>query len=72
VLWGRAILSYVTLIVFLILPTMGMRRRFALGVARLPVWKEFEFFTSMYRVIAEQRKHGENDMLPEHGQGGQQ
>jgi len=53
VLIGRAILSYSALILFLLLPTMALKKFFALGIARLPIWKEFEFFTSMYKVIKE-------------------
>ena len=52
IIW-RAVQSYIALSVFLILPTMGLRRNWALLVARLPAWREFDFFRAMDQVIAE-------------------
>ena len=56
VLIGRSILSFVVLSIFLLLPTMRLRARFALAVARLPVWKQYEFFTAMFTIIKEDKE----------------
>ena len=52
----RAILSYVVLIIFLFVPTMWLKKKYALAVARLPEFKKFEFFRSMFKVIDEDKK----------------
>lgn len=51
ILVKRAVLSYCVLTVFLFLPTMWLRKRFVLAIARLPLWKEFDFFKAMYAII---------------------
>jgi len=62
VLIGRAILSFFVLVIFLLLPTMWLRSRFALAVAKLPVWKQYEFFTAMFTIIKEDDKGRDNDI----------
>lgn len=51
----RFIQSVVILWVYLCLPTMWLRSRFALAIARFPVWKQYDFFAAMFRIIAEEK-----------------
>ena len=51
---GRAALSFVVLSVFVLLPTLRLKSRFALAVARMPVWRRYEFFRAMFKVIDQQ------------------
>ena len=50
------------IVIFLLLPTMWLRSRFALAVAKLPVWKQYEFFTAMFTIIKEDDKGRDNDI----------
>lgn len=52
----RAIQSYVVLIIFLFVPTMWLKKNYVLAVARLPAFKKFEFFRSMFKLIDEDKK----------------
>lgn len=61
VLIGRAILGYSALILYLFLPTMWLKKAFVLGIARLPLWKEFEFFAAMYEIIENGKKRTHHD-----------
>lgn len=56
----RLIQSFIVLTIFLFLPTMRLKRNFTLAVARLPMWKNFEFFAAMFKLIDESKK-GKSD-----------
>jgi hypothetical protein len=49
----RFVLSYSVLLLYLIVPTMALKKRYILAVAKLPVWKNFDFFLAMFRLIRE-------------------
>jgi len=55
---GRAMLSFVTLSTFLLIPTMRFKARFALAVARLPIWKQYDFFEVMFKIIEQEELEG--------------
>lgn len=52
----RVIQSFIILTIFLFLPTMRLKRDFTLAVARLPLWKQFDFFATMFKIIDESKK----------------
>ncbi len=54
---GRAALSFLVLSTFVLIPTIRLKSRFALALARLPVWRRYEFFRVMFDII-EQAKPG--------------
>ena len=57
---GRATLSFLVLSAFLLIPTIRLKSRFALAVARLPVWRRYEFFRVMFDII-EREKPGRGE-----------
>jgi hypothetical protein len=59
VILQRALLSYAGLMGYLLMPTMEMRTRYVLAVARLPTFQEFHFFRSMFQLIDEAKKGGQ-------------
>jgi hypothetical protein len=52
---GRAALSFLVLSAFLLIPTIRLKSRFALAIARLPVWRRYEFFRVMFDIIEQER-----------------
>ena len=56
--FGRAALGLIVLSVFVLLPTLRLKSWFALAVARLPVWRQFEFFRVMFQIIERERPRG--------------
>jgi hypothetical protein len=52
---GRAALSFLVLSTFLLIPTIRLKSRFALAVARLPVWTRYEFFRVMFDIVEHEK-----------------
>ena len=49
----RAIQSYCALILFLMLPTMWLKKNYIFFLARFPVFRKFEYFCSMLQIISD-------------------
>jgi hypothetical protein len=55
---GRAALSFLVLTVFVLIPTIRGKSRFALALARMPVWRRYEFFRVMFDIIEKEKPRG--------------
>jgi hypothetical protein len=55
---GRAALSFLVLSAFVLIPTIRLKSRFALAVARVPIWRRYEFFRVMFAIIEQEKPRG--------------